>query len=145
MFYPEGNLCLILCHLEFDFDEGSTSRQSIEDRLVEEYRDCSYARDTKAELERITQGHDYTTLHKARTVTYNSPFFHQLKWVLQRTFRNLMLNPQTSVAQVINIVQSVGGKSKLCEKNVQTASEQLHFYQHELVSLFGRAFELAPV
>lgn len=85
---------------EFDFDEGSTSRQSIEDRLVEEYRDCSYACDTKAELERITQGHDYTTLHKVRTVTYNSPFFHQLKWVLQRTFRNLMLNPQTSVAQL---------------------------------------------
>ncbi|XP_062411432.1 broad substrate specificity ATP-binding cassette transporter ABCG2d [Sardina pilchardus] len=85
---------------EFNFEEEGTSRQSIEDRLVEEYQNCSYARDTKAELDRITQGRDYRTVHKARTVTYNSSFFHQLKWVLKRTFRNLMLNPQTSVAQL---------------------------------------------
>uniref|UniRef100_A0A667ZXQ8 Broad substrate specificity ATP-binding cassette transporter ABCG2 n=1 Tax=Myripristis murdjan TaxID=586833 RepID=A0A667ZXQ8_9TELE len=41
---------------------------------------------------------------KSRTITYNSSFFHQLRWVLKRTFQNLMLNPQTSVAQVgVNI------------------------------------------
>ncbi|XP_076152100.1 broad substrate specificity ATP-binding cassette transporter ABCG2d isoform X1 [Alosa pseudoharengus] len=85
---------------EFNFEEGSTSRQSIEDRLVEEYQNSSYARETKAELERITQGRDYRNVHMARTVTYNSSFFHQLKWVLKRTFQNLMLNPQTSVAQL---------------------------------------------
>uniref|UniRef100_A0A6Q2XZE2 Broad substrate specificity ATP-binding cassette transporter ABCG2 n=1 Tax=Esox lucius TaxID=8010 RepID=A0A6Q2XZE2_ESOLU len=36
----------------------------------------------------------------SRTITYNSSFFHQLNWVLGRTFRNLALNPQTSVAQL---------------------------------------------
>ncbi|XP_041950067.1 broad substrate specificity ATP-binding cassette transporter ABCG2d [Alosa sapidissima] len=85
---------------EFNFEEGSTSRQSIEDRLVEEYQNSSYARETKAELERITQGRDYRNVHMARTVTYNNSFFHQLKWVLKRTFQNLMLNPQSSVAQL---------------------------------------------
>ncbi|XP_030643909.1 ATP-binding cassette sub-family G member 2-like [Chanos chanos] len=85
---------------ELVFEEPSSNRQSIEDRLLEEYRDSSYARETKAELERIAQGRDYTTRPKSRTVTYNSSFFHQLKWVLKRTFRNLMLNPQTSVAQL---------------------------------------------
>uniref|UniRef100_A0A665T8X1 ATP-binding cassette, sub-family G (WHITE), member 2a n=1 Tax=Echeneis naucrates TaxID=173247 RepID=A0A665T8X1_ECHNA len=34
------------------------------------------------------------------TITYNTGFLTQFRWVLKRTFRNLMLNPQTSVAQV---------------------------------------------
>uniref|UniRef100_A0A3P8YG95 Broad substrate specificity ATP-binding cassette transporter ABCG2 n=1 Tax=Esox lucius TaxID=8010 RepID=A0A3P8YG95_ESOLU len=65
-----------------------------------EYRNCSYFRETHAELERITQGKQYTSRPRSRTITYNSSFFHQLNWVLGRTFRNLALNPQTSVAQL---------------------------------------------
>uniref|UniRef100_A0A673Z9D7 Broad substrate specificity ATP-binding cassette transporter ABCG2 n=1 Tax=Salmo trutta TaxID=8032 RepID=A0A673Z9D7_SALTR len=61
---------------------------------------CSYFRDTQVELERITQGKQYTTKPMSRTITYNSSFFTQLHWVLGRTFRNLALNPQTSVAQL---------------------------------------------
>uniref|UniRef100_A0A8C7N6R2 Broad substrate specificity ATP-binding cassette transporter ABCG2 n=1 Tax=Oncorhynchus kisutch TaxID=8019 RepID=A0A8C7N6R2_ONCKI len=76
------------------------SRQTIEERLVDEYRNCSYFRDTQVELERITQGKQYTTKPTSRTITYNSSFFTQLHWVLGRTFRNLALNPQTSVAQL---------------------------------------------
>uniref|UniRef100_A0A673X818 Broad substrate specificity ATP-binding cassette transporter ABCG2 n=1 Tax=Salmo trutta TaxID=8032 RepID=A0A673X818_SALTR len=76
------------------------SRQTIEERLVEEYRNCSYFRDTQVELERITQGKQYTTKPTSRSITYNSSFFTQLHWVLGRTLRNLALNPQTSVAQL---------------------------------------------
>uniref|UniRef100_A0AAY4ALC4 Broad substrate specificity ATP-binding cassette transporter ABCG2 n=1 Tax=Denticeps clupeoides TaxID=299321 RepID=A0AAY4ALC4_9TELE len=83
-----------------EIEETSRTRQSIEDRLVEEYQNCSYAIETKSELERIAQGKDHNTRPKTRTVTYNSSFFHQLNWVLKRTFWNLVLNPQTSVAQV---------------------------------------------
>uniref|UniRef100_A0A674P4V8 ATP-binding cassette, sub-family G (WHITE), member 2a n=1 Tax=Takifugu rubripes TaxID=31033 RepID=A0A674P4V8_TAKRU len=43
----------------------------------------------------------------SRTITYNTSFLTQFKWVLKRTFRNLMLNPQTSVAQV-NTSQNKG-------------------------------------
>uniref|UniRef100_A0A4W5R567 Broad substrate specificity ATP-binding cassette transporter ABCG2 n=1 Tax=Hucho hucho TaxID=62062 RepID=A0A4W5R567_9TELE len=85
---------------DIDFEELSGSRQTIEERLVEEYRSCSYFRDTQVELERITQGKQYTTKPTSRTITYNSSFFTQLHWVLGRTFRNLALNPQTSVAQL---------------------------------------------
>lgn len=35
-----------------------------------------------------------------RTITYNTSFLTQFRWVLKRTFLNLMLNPQTSIAQV---------------------------------------------
>lgn len=85
---------------EIDFDELLKSRQSIEEHLVEEYRKSSYARDTRAELDRILQGKDHATRPRTRTITYNSTFFHQFHWVLKRTLRNLMLNPQTSVAQL---------------------------------------------
>uniref|UniRef100_A0A8C9TYQ7 ATP binding cassette subfamily G member 2 (JR blood group) n=1 Tax=Scleropages formosus TaxID=113540 RepID=A0A8C9TYQ7_SCLFO len=76
------------------------SRKSIEERLVEEYRKCTQYQETKTVLENIMQGRDYTKKPKSRTITYNSSFFLQLHWVLKRTFRNLMLNPQTSIAQV---------------------------------------------
>uniref|UniRef100_A0A672L709 Broad substrate specificity ATP-binding cassette transporter ABCG2 n=1 Tax=Sinocyclocheilus grahami TaxID=75366 RepID=A0A672L709_SINGR len=82
------------------FEVAAVSQQCIEDQLVEKYKNCSYARGIKAELERITWAKDNNIRAKCHTVTYNSSFFHQLRWVLWRTFWNLMLNPQTSVAQL---------------------------------------------
>ncbi|KAM6972373.1 broad substrate specificity ATP-binding cassette transporter ABCG2-like [Aplochiton taeniatus] len=90
---------------DLDFEELKASKQSIEKRLVEEYRNSTYCSDTHAELQRITKGTRSTTGLRSRTITYNTSFFCQLRWVLNRTFQNLMLNPQTSVAQlVVNIV-----------------------------------------
>lgn len=110
-----------------DSDSVSISRRSIEDRLVEEYRTCSDYKQSRAELgedlqhvpitrncmntngplilllsvpERIIQGRQRTTTAPSRTITYNTGFLTQFRWVLKRTFRNLLLNPQTSVAQV---------------------------------------------
>uniref|UniRef100_A0A8B9JRK0 Broad substrate specificity ATP-binding cassette transporter ABCG2 n=1 Tax=Astyanax mexicanus TaxID=7994 RepID=A0A8B9JRK0_ASTMX len=82
------------------FEESGDRRQSIEARLVEEYKNSSYAQDTNTELARIIQGKEYSIRPKSRVITYNSGFCHQFNWVLKRTFRNLMLNPQTSVAQL---------------------------------------------
>ncbi|KAM3857476.1 broad substrate specificity ATP-binding cassette transporter ABCG2-like [Diretmus argenteus] len=84
-----------------DLESVSTSRQQIEDRLVQEYKTCSYYKETKAELERIIQGKKTTSRPPSRTITYNTSFSTQFKWVLKRTFRNLILNPQTSIAQVM--------------------------------------------
>ena len=97
-----------------DFEELSSSRQSIEERLVEEYRNSSYSSDTRAELDRIVQEKECFSCSKSRTITYNNSFLHQLRWVLKRTFQNLMLNPQTSVAQVINT-------SLLCSLRIQNS------------------------
>lgn len=85
---------------DLDPDSISLSRRGIEDKLVEEYRSCSYFKQTKAELERIIEGKPTTSGPRSRTITYNTSFLTQFRWVLKRTFRNLMLNPQTSVAQV---------------------------------------------
>ncbi|XP_035462612.2 broad substrate specificity ATP-binding cassette transporter ABCG2 [Scophthalmus maximus] len=85
-----------------DPDSVSKSRRGIEDKLVEEYRSCHFYKQTKAELERIVQAKPTsgTTTRSGRTITYNTGFLTQFKWVSKRTFRNLMLNPQTGVAQV---------------------------------------------
>uniref|UniRef100_UPI0037E7A561 broad substrate specificity ATP-binding cassette transporter ABCG2-like n=1 Tax=Semicossyphus pulcher TaxID=241346 RepID=UPI0037E7A561 len=83
-----------------DSDSASKSRQGIEDKLVEEYRNSQHFKQTKAEMERIIQGRQMTTTATSRTITYNTSFLTQFRWVLKRTFKNLMLNPQTSVAQI---------------------------------------------
>ncbi|KAL1249254.1 hypothetical protein QQF64_020259 [Cirrhinus molitorella] len=85
---------------ELDQEQLSSSLKGIEDRLVEEYKNSVSYKETKSELERIVQGQDYSTRPKSRTITYSTSFFHQFNWVLKRTFRNLMLNPQTSFAQI---------------------------------------------
>uniref|UniRef100_A0A673N697 ATP-binding cassette, sub-family G (WHITE), member 2a n=1 Tax=Sinocyclocheilus rhinocerous TaxID=307959 RepID=A0A673N697_9TELE len=85
-------------------EQLSSSLKGIEDRLVEEYKNSSSYKQTKSELERIVQGQDYSTRPKSRTITYSTSFCHQFNWVLRRTFRNLMLNPQTPFAQVSTTV-----------------------------------------
>lgn len=84
-----------------DSKKMSLSRKKIEDKLVEEYRSCQYFRETQAELEKLVEGKHLMSSTRTRTITYHTGFFTQFKWVLKRTFRNLLLNPQTSVAQVM--------------------------------------------
>jgi len=81
----------------------SGGRQSVEQRLVQEYQASGCCGETRAELEGIVLGKQHAAAAAAAAagpMTYNSSFCHQLHWVLRRTFRNLMFNPQTSVAQV---------------------------------------------
>uniref|UniRef100_A0A6Q2XHR2 ABC transporter domain-containing protein n=1 Tax=Esox lucius TaxID=8010 RepID=A0A6Q2XHR2_ESOLU len=75
-------------------------RESIEGRLVQEYRGSQFYRDTKSQLEQIVAGKQYSGKTRSRTITYNTSFSTQFKWVLRRTFKNLILNPQTSFAQI---------------------------------------------
>lgn len=81
--------------------DPNASPQAIEEQLVQEYRTCSYFKETKAELEKIVSGRQSSTVVRSRTITYNTSFCTQFRWVLHRTFLNLALNPQTSVAQVM--------------------------------------------
>ncbi|MGH0132134.1 UNVERIFIED_CONTAM: hypothetical protein FKN15_049995 [Acipenser sinensis] len=85
---------------DLDSVERKASFQNIEGQLAEAYCNSTYYENTKADLEKITQGKLYNTRPISRKITYSTSFFHQLKWVSKRTFRNLMLNPQTSVAQI---------------------------------------------
>ncbi|XP_029610492.1 ATP-binding cassette sub-family G member 2 [Salmo trutta] len=83
-----------------DPDRVTSSRQNIEDHLVQEYRGSQYYGESKAQLERITMNREYSVKTPSRTITYNTSFSTQFRWVLKRTFTNLILNPQTSFAQI---------------------------------------------
>uniref|UniRef100_A0A671QEB9 ATP-binding cassette, sub-family G (WHITE), member 2a n=1 Tax=Sinocyclocheilus anshuiensis TaxID=1608454 RepID=A0A671QEB9_9TELE len=85
---------------KLDEEQLSSSLKGIEDRLVEEYKNSTSYKQTKSEQERIVQGQEYSTRPKSRTITYSTSSCHQFNWVLRRTFKDLMLNPQTSFAQV---------------------------------------------
>ncbi|KAF7667575.1 hypothetical protein LDENG_00055470 [Lucifuga dentata] len=85
---------------ELDFEELTGSRKSTEERLVEEYRNSSHCRDTLTELEQISKEKKCFSCSTAHTGAYNSSCFHQLHWVLKRTFQNIMLNPKASVGEV---------------------------------------------
>uniref|UniRef100_A0A3P9MY65 Broad substrate specificity ATP-binding cassette transporter ABCG2 n=1 Tax=Poecilia reticulata TaxID=8081 RepID=A0A3P9MY65_POERE len=85
---------------DLTFEELGGTRQNIEERLVEEFKNSSYASESRAELRRILQTKECVSQMRPRSITYNTSFLHQLQWVFQRTFQNLMLTPQTSVAQV---------------------------------------------
>ncbi|XP_059384535.1 broad substrate specificity ATP-binding cassette transporter ABCG2-like [Carassius carassius] len=85
---------------ELDQEQLRSSLKGIEDRLVEEYKNSASNKQTKSELEQIVQGQDYSKQLKSRTITYRTSFCHQFNWVLKRTFKDLMLNPQTSLVQI---------------------------------------------
>ncbi|KAM9476979.1 broad substrate specificity ATP-binding cassette transporter ABCG2-like [Clarias gariepinus] len=84
---------------DLEFEESGDTNQGIENRLVEEYRKSKYAQETKAELEYIMRGKEYSNKPKLRTITYNTGFFHQLHWVIKRSFRSLVLNLHTPILQ----------------------------------------------
>ncbi|NXU88387.1 ABCG2 protein, partial [Xiphorhynchus elegans] len=90
--------------------DGTNTAESTEERteydttlaehLAEKYSNSTYYQETKAELENISLGNKKKTKSVFRQITYANSFFHQLKWVSRRTFKNLIGNPQASIAQV---------------------------------------------
>ncbi|XP_033016507.1 broad substrate specificity ATP-binding cassette transporter ABCG2 isoform X1 [Lacerta agilis] len=85
--------------IEIDnIDEHISCDKTLAEKLAEKYSSSTFYQETKAELERLSSGSQRET--SFREITYSTPFFHQLKWVSKRTFKNLLGNPQASIAQV---------------------------------------------
>uniref|UniRef100_A0A3Q2VNJ0 ATP-binding cassette, sub-family G (WHITE), member 2a n=1 Tax=Haplochromis burtoni TaxID=8153 RepID=A0A3Q2VNJ0_HAPBU len=125
---------------ELDSESMSKSRRGIGEKLVEEYRNCQHFKETKAELERIVQGKKVVTTTPFRTITYTTGFFTQFRWVLKRTFRNLILNPQTSIAQVaVTILLAlVVGALFFNVQNDSSGIQNRYLLYHEYISGYYR-------
>lgn len=98
-------LCVHLNSVFLIFSAESTEERSeydktVAEQLAEKYSNSSYYRETKAHLESISSGNKMKTKGVFRQITYANSFLHQLKWVSKRTFKNLIGNPQASIAQV---------------------------------------------
>ncbi|XP_050183290.1 broad substrate specificity ATP-binding cassette transporter ABCG2 [Myiozetetes cayanensis] len=74
--------------------------KTLAEQLAEKYSSSTYYQETKAQLENISLGNKKKTKSVFRQITYANSFLHQLKWVSRRTFKNLIGNPQASIAQV---------------------------------------------
>ncbi|NWI02295.1 ABCG2 protein, partial [Tichodroma muraria] len=74
--------------------------KTLAEQLAEKYSNSAYYRETKAHLESISSGNKKKTKGLFRQITYANSFLHQLKWVSRRTFKNLIGNPQASIAQL---------------------------------------------
>ncbi|XP_051802221.1 broad substrate specificity ATP-binding cassette transporter ABCG2d [Acanthochromis polyacanthus] len=85
------------CPEVLDCNTIGRARQGVKERLLNEYRQTTDFQNTKTELECIIEKKAIVPRPKSRTVTYNSSFFHQLQWVLRRTFLNLLMQPQISL------------------------------------------------
>ncbi|XP_056346242.1 broad substrate specificity ATP-binding cassette transporter ABCG2 isoform X2 [Oenanthe melanoleuca] len=81
-------------------EERSEYDKNLAEQLAEKYTNSAYYRETKAHLESISPGNKKKSKGLFRQITYANSFLHQLKWVSRRTFKNLIGNPQASIAQV---------------------------------------------
>ncbi|NXU96064.1 ABCG2 protein, partial [Cettia cetti] len=82
-------------------EEHSEYDKTLAEQLAEKYSNSAYYRETKAHLESLSSGNKKKTKGLFRQITYANSFLHQLKWVSRRTFKNLIGNPQASIAQLL--------------------------------------------
>ncbi|NWH58932.1 ABCG2 protein, partial [Geococcyx californianus] len=82
-------------------EECTEYDKTLAEKLAEKYFDSVYYQETKAVLENISLGNKKKSSAVFQQITYANSFLHQLKWVSKRTFKNLVGNPQASIAQVM--------------------------------------------
>ncbi|NXA30680.1 ABCG2 protein, partial [Ibidorhyncha struthersii] len=85
-------------------EERTEYDKTLAEELAEKYSNSAYYQETKAVLENTSLGDKKKTKAIFRQITYANSFLHQLKWVSKRTFKNLVGNPQASIAQVMLFV-----------------------------------------
>ncbi|XP_039217157.1 broad substrate specificity ATP-binding cassette transporter ABCG2-like [Crotalus tigris] len=81
-------------------EKDGTHDQTLAEKLADKYSSSSYNQETKAELEKLSS-RGKTKEITFQKITYSTSFFHQLKWVSKRMFKNLIGNPQASIAQLL--------------------------------------------
>lgn len=105
-------MCILILLVFLIFPADSTEERSeydkaLAEQLAEKYCNSTYYQETKLHLESISSGNKKKTKGLFRQITYANSFLHQLKWVSRRTFKNLIGNPQASIAQVRLFVSMV--------------------------------------
>ncbi|XP_037686157.1 broad substrate specificity ATP-binding cassette transporter ABCG2-like [Choloepus didactylus] len=81
-------------------DEDARGDKPLIHKLAEFYVNSTFFREMKAELEELSVGQKKKSL-AFKEISYATSFCHQLRWVSRRSFKNLLGNPQASIAQLI--------------------------------------------
>ncbi|KAM5159706.1 broad substrate specificity ATP-binding cassette transporter ABCG2-like [Callospermophilus lateralis] len=75
------------------------------ERLAQFYSKSPFYRETETELERLSGG-QHSRSPAFKEITYVTTFCHQFRWILWRSFRNLMGHPQPWIVQMIAVAVS---------------------------------------
>ncbi|XP_037760970.1 broad substrate specificity ATP-binding cassette transporter ABCG2 [Chelonia mydas] len=83
-------------------DEEQNADRSVVETLHQQYLNSGQYRDTREELKKVelSQQNEQGKSRRVNEVTYANGFFTQLYWVSKRAIKNLIRNPQASVAQI---------------------------------------------
>ncbi|NP_001028091.1 broad substrate specificity ATP-binding cassette transporter ABCG2 [Macaca mulatta] len=100
-----GDSTAVALNREEDFKateiiEPSKRDKPLVEKLAEIYVDSSFYKETKAELHQLSGG-EKKKITVFKEISYTTSFCHQLRWVSKRSFKNLLGNPQASIAQII--------------------------------------------
>ncbi|XP_032962527.1 broad substrate specificity ATP-binding cassette transporter ABCG2-like [Rhinolophus ferrumequinum] len=82
-------------------EEPSKRDKPLIEKLAEFYVNSTFFRDTKAELDQLSGVQKKKKSVVFKELTYATSFCHQLKWIAKRSFKNLLGNPQASIAEII--------------------------------------------
>lgn len=80
-------------------EETSKKEKPVIEKLAEFYTNSSFCKDTKAELDQLSSDQKRSLAFKE--TTYVTSFCHQLRWITRHSFKNLLGNPQASIAQIV--------------------------------------------
>ncbi|XP_035292609.1 broad substrate specificity ATP-binding cassette transporter ABCG2 isoform X2 [Cricetulus griseus] len=93
---------VILNKEEEEQGEPSKREKPIIECLAEFYAKSSIYRKTKTELDQLPVDQKKKGISSTfKESTYVTSFCHQLRWIAKRSFKNLLGNPQASIAQII--------------------------------------------
>ncbi|MBN3295815.1 ABCG2 protein, partial [Amia calva] len=83
-------------------DQDNAADKTVVDTLSEKYMDSTKFQSVQDALKNIEDRRGTNRNgRRMESITYATSFFTQLYWVTKRTFKNLIRNPQASVAQVL--------------------------------------------
>ncbi|XP_006867818.1 PREDICTED: ATP-binding cassette sub-family G member 2-like [Chrysochloris asiatica] len=82
-------------------EELSRKDKTMIDKLTEFYASSTFFREMKTELDGVSGVQKKKKNLALKEATYATSFCHQLRWIARRSFKNLLGNPQASIAQII--------------------------------------------
>ncbi|KFQ75859.1 ATP-binding cassette sub-family G member 2, partial [Phaethon lepturus] len=93
-------------HRPVDTGKEDKVDSSVVDVLHQKYLNSSLYQSTKEALRKVqlAQGSKQRVSKQGHEITYANGFLTQLYWVSKRSLKNLIRNPQASVAQVVTII-----------------------------------------
>uniref|UniRef100_A0A8C0QXE3 Broad substrate specificity ATP-binding cassette transporter ABCG2 n=1 Tax=Canis lupus dingo TaxID=286419 RepID=A0A8C0QXE3_CANLU len=97
-----GDSSAVVLNREDQEDSVSPSKRGTPfiERIAEFYANSDFCRKTKEELDQLSKSQKRKS-SAFKEITYATSFCQQLKWISKRSFKNLLGNPQASIAQII--------------------------------------------